>query len=37
MNYTVPVIALILFGFHLFWLNVFMPGTEPKTEKEPTT
>ena len=25
MNYTEPVIALVLFGFHLFWLNIFMP------------
>jgi len=24
MNYTEPVIALVLFGFHLFWLNIFM-------------
>jgi len=32
MNYTVPVIALILFGFHLFWLNVFMPSTPEQKE-----
>ena len=34
MNYTEPVIALVLFSYCLFWLNIFMPVTEPKPRTE---